>query len=226
MNYQIPSCGEDKEVHGMSRAIRFIPVGAVVGLCAALLVGCASGQEDGRSEQGWDTTIAPQEVTWSSSVGCLSLPSSEVSGPFEQEPGAVPGGFERSPQGAVIAAVVGQGWLAAADDEQWPAVVGQLVAPGQGKDQWAQARATLSVEGCLDPAPEFVGFAFDGFTEDAASLALAVRRPDGGGLYAMPTQLVWQGGGDWRLVLPSQEKAVDAVELDSLEAFITFSKER
>lgn len=201
---------------------RYVP-GVVLGLCTALLVGCSSGEGKETVEQDWDTSIGPQEVTWSSSVGCLALPSSVVSGPHEQEPGAVPHGFERSPQGAVMAAVLGQGWLAAADDDQWPTVVNQLVAPGQGKDQWAQARATLSVEGCLDPAPEFMGFAFDSFTQERASLALAVRRPDGG-LYAMPTQLVWQED-DWRLVLPSQEEAVDAVELDDLDGFVEFAQE-
>ncbi|KQB84077.1 hypothetical protein [Corynebacterium oculi] len=207
----------------MSDCISFKPVGVVMGLCAALLVGCSSGGDESLSAQGWDTGVAPQEMTWSSSVGCLVLPSSVSSGPYEQDPGAVPRGFERSPQGAVMAAVLGQGWLAAADDDQWPMVVNQFVAPGQGKDQWAQARATLSVEGCLDPAPAFVGFAFDSFTEDRAALALAVRRPDGG-LYAMPTQLVWQDE-DWKIVLPSQDEAVDAVELDNLEEFVMFSQE-
>lgn len=191
--------------------------------CGVLLAGCSSGDE-GQDAAGsqWDLEAAPEEVTWSSSVGCLVLPVSKVSGPAHQDEG-VPGGFEHSPQGAVMASVVGQGWLAAAGDEVWPEVATHMVSPGPGRDQWAQARSLMSVEGCLEDPPQFVGFSFESFDEQRASLALAVRRPDGV-MYAMPVQLVWQSE-DWKLVLPTQDEAVDAVELSSLDGFVAFEQE-
>ena len=52
------------------------------------------------------------------------------------------------------------------------------------------------------------------------SPAFAVQWPDQK-VTAQPVQLVWQNTA-WRLVLPTQEEAVDAVELPNLDGFTSF----
>lgn len=192
--------------------------GAVVGACmAGMLAGCGRGEDDSE-EVVVDVSSAPEDVSWRSFHGVL-VPSASDSGPRFSDP--VPHGFDRSPQGAVLAAMNAQVFMAVAGDDQWVDVAQNLLAISPGRDQWAQGRALISVSGSVEDAPEFRGFRVVEYSEDEAAVVLAAEYP-GFGLGAYPVQLVWQSA-DWKVVLPTLEDATDVVALDDLDDFTEFS---
>jgi hypothetical protein len=184
---------------------------------AALVVvtATACGSDNTDEVAGPDLTSAP-EATWSPMAG-IAVPRAEQC-PEKTEP--VEHGYARTPQCAVIAAITGQTLLATTGDAEWPRMANTILAPGPGKDQWVQARALVSVEGRVRNPATFAGFRFTDYSDDRAQVLLAVEWPDGT-LTAQPTQLAWQTG-DWKLVLPTQQTAVDAAEIDNLDGFTEF----
>lgn len=184
---------------------------------AALVVvtATACGSDNTDEVAGPDLTSAP-EATWSPMAG-IAVPRAEQC-PEKTEP--VEHGYARTPQCAVIAAITGQTLLATTGDAEWPRMANTILAPGPGKDQWVQARALVSVEGRVRNPATFAGFRFTDYSDDRAQVLLAVEWPDGT-LTAQPTQLAWQTG-DWKLVLPTQQTAVDAAEIDNLDDFTKF----
>ncbi|GLB65117.1 hypothetical protein OVA21_00395 [Dietzia sp. SL131] len=184
---------------------------------AALVVvtATACGSDNTDEVAGPDLTSAP-EATWSPMAG-IAVPRAEQC-PEKTEP--VEHGYARTPQCAVIAAITGQTLLATTGDAEWPRMANTILAPGPGKDQWIQARALVSVEGRVRNPATFAGFRFTDYSDDRAQVLLAVEWPDGT-LTAQPTQLAWQTG-DWKLVLPTQQTAVDAAEIDNLDDFTEF----
>ena len=109
---------------------------------AALVAGCSSSP-DQPSEPDWDLAAAPS-AQWVSVAG-IATPMSDNDGPAQTTP--VPHGYSPSPQGAVLAAINGQVQMATANDELWTEVSQYLLAPGPGRDQWAQARSLVTVDG-------------------------------------------------------------------------------
>lgn len=171
-----------------------------------------------------DASAAPENITWNLGPAGLEYPVSSVSGPHVTDP--VPSGFSNDPQGAVLAAMATQVFLAAADDESWPLVAQKMLEPGIGRDQWAQARALLSVKGKIENPPQFKAFRVDDFSEGKAIISLAAFYPKENLTAAMPVQLS-HSSGDWRVVLPPQDQAPDLVELgeETLKTFTSLSKE-
>lgn len=196
---------------------------AAVGV-AGLLVGCSLPelQDQAPVSDMAQATVAPV-VSWVPGPSGLVVPVSATDGPLEQSP--VPHGFTRSPQGAVLAAITAQAWMAGAGDETWPKVAEFLLEPGLGRTQWSQARALVSVDGVITDPARFVGFRFDSYSDDAAVVVLATRWPDG--LVAgYPVQLS-HAAGSWRVVVPEQDKAPDMQELteEQLKEFVLFEQE-
>lgn len=192
-----------------------------IALSASLftVTACGSDQEEQatemQAEEAVDLERAP-DASWESVSG-IQAPVESTDGPKENSP--VPHGYERTPQGAVQAAILGQVWMATADDQTWTDVSSTMTAPGQGRDQWAQGRSLMTVSGTVTNAPAFKGFRITDYDEDNAQVVLATEYP-GVGLTAYPVQLTWQG--DWKLVLPSLDTAPDLEEIDGLDGFVEF----
>lgn len=184
-----------------------------------LLASCSNSVPDTSPE--WDLQTVPQQVTWIPGPAGLEYPISEISGPSTASP--VPHGWSADPQGAVLAAMTSQIFLSGADDTLWPTMAQTLVEPGPGRDQWAQARALVSVEGTLDQAPVMQGFQVNEFSETDALVTVAARWPDGT-MAGLPVQLS-RSQGDWRVVLPTQDQAPDLTLLNGaqLADFTTFT---
>lgn len=183
------------------------------------LSGCSS--DDDTDDDGVDLTSAP-DATWSTRGGIAVPSDTDGDGPTTDDP--VPHAFKHTPQGAVLAAINGQVSLAITDDDSWPQMANTILAPGAGKDQWVQARSLMSVTGAVDDPAEFTCFSITDYDDERAQIMLTVTWPDGKAT-AQPTQLVWQGD-DWRLVLPDQDNAPDAVEVTEDDADCTeFSAE-
>lgn len=195
---------------------------AVTLLAAVTLAGCSSDparEDQATGQPEWDVSAAP-EVTWEPVAG-IAAPMSDNDGPAHTDP--VLHGYAPSPQGAVLAAINGQIQMATAHDTTWPQVSQYLLAPGDGRDQWAQARALMSVEGEVENPAEFVGFKVADFSDSDATVVLATEWP-GGELTAYPVQLT-RMNETWRLVLPTQDEAVDMETIETLDGFTRFSAE-
>lgn len=186
-------------------------------LMVAAMSGC--GAEEPAGPAPWDVSAAP-DARWESVAG-IAAPMSDNDGPAAMEP--VPHGYSPSPQGAVLAAINGQIQMATSPDETWPYVSQYLLAPGEGRDQWAQARSLVTVSGEVAEPAEFVGFHIANFSDREATVVLATRWPSGE-MTAYPVQLT-RMSDTWRLVLPPQDETVDVEEIDSLDGFVPFSRE-
>lgn len=190
---------------------------------ALALTSCGSNNDEqpapSAEQPAVDLEAAPADASWSS-VGGLRAPVDSNDGPESTSP--VPHGYAHTPQGAVQAAILGQTWMATADDNTWPEVASTMTAPGPGRDQWAQGRSLISVSGSVekDQAANFKGFKITDYSDDKAQVLLAAEYPDVG-LTVYPVQLRWQND-DWKLVLPDQDNAPDLHELKNLDGFVKY----
>ncbi|MEW1934592.1 hypothetical protein AB0362_20615 [Rhodococcus sp. NPDC079359] len=208
----------------VSRTLRIAATAATVLALAA----CGSGKDDtptSAPDAAPDLRSAPAELTWREVAG-VSVPTSRVDGPHTGT-SVNRSGYSQTPQGAVLAAIVGQTALAVADDRSWPEVVNTVTAPGPGRDEFAAARTAVTVSGSVpaDAAPKFVGFEITDYRQDPLTAAVSVAQTIGTGdqLYAYPVALQWISD-DWRIVLPTAEENIDAVELDSLDGYTTLER--
>lgn len=186
-------------------------------LAVAALTAC--GQNADETAHGPDLTETSPQVEWKPGPAGLQTPTA-AAGPHETAP--VPHDFDDNPHGAVLAAIVGQVWMAGADDDLWPEVSRTLLEPGKGRDQWAQARSLMSVDGTVDNQAEFTGFRFGDYSDEKATVVLATHWPDGKDM-AYPVQLS-HSTGEWRVVLPEQGKEPDMEPLKNADDFIALEE--
>ncbi|MFR9753955.1 hypothetical protein ACL02S_23350 [Nocardia sp. 004] len=194
-------------------------------VCMAVIVtvvvaGCGAGSDSGSPEQTAappNTTAAPAQLVWDTFRG-VRLPRSPIDGP-RNSGDAVPTGYSRTPQGAVLAAVRGQAMLALAGDGEWGRVLSVVTAPGPGRDEFAANRMVLSIRGPVpaDMAPKFVAFKVIGFSNTTAAVHVVTESGTPTHRYAYPVALAWID--DWRIVLPTTAEAVDAIELPTLDGY-------
>lgn len=188
-----------------------------LGAATGLVTGCGSSSDSPESSAvAVDTTSAPAALQWETYRGVL-LPRSAQSGPTRFD--IVPHGYEKSPQGAVLAAVRGQAYLALTPDSQWGGVVSIVTAPGPGRDEFAANRALVSIAGEVpaEKAPKFAAFKVAAYDADAATAVVEVVQQLGEDLFAYPVALEWIG--DWRMVLPTASENVDARVISSLDGY-------
>ncbi|MBF5000686.1 hypothetical protein IRT45_26460 [Nocardia sp. BSTN01] len=145
-----------------------------------------------------DIHAAPTNVTSSVYQG-ISLPVADE-GPH-MVTGAVAAGFTHTPAGAALAAIQAIVRMSLAPDDQWDLVGQQMLAPGAGRDDWAVARAQMSI---TTPAtgtpPKILGYRITGYTPDRADTAIYTQQPDTS-LTCNTATVIWQAG-DWKLLLP------------------------
>lgn len=204
--------------HHLARTIAAL----VISVSAATsLAACSSDDRTTEETQASvDTQAAPENTAWVEGPAGLFYPVSDTAGPHNRGP--VPSGFEHSPQGAVVAAITTQVFLAGADDELWPEVPKTLVEPGEGRDQWSQARALMSVSGdAIATPPKFRGFKVNDYSDTSAIVSLVAEYTNGV-VATMPVQLS-HNSGDWKVVLPNQEQAPDLTEITEEELAADFT---
>lgn len=182
---------------------------------ALVLAGCG-----GSSESSDDTTpevsltSAPAIASWSNLNGVL-VPLGKTDGPTSGiwEPLT---GFSHTPQGAALAAIGQSVQLSTAADQSWSKVLSVVAAGGEGRDAFAVNRSLISSTGTVDPTvvPSIVGYAFADYSDTAATVDIVQRFPDES-LASTRTDVVWVGS-DWKLALPTAEKAVGVTALDEL----------
>ncbi|WP_459547020.1 hypothetical protein [Nocardia sp. X0981] len=187
------------------------PCAAVVLAAAALLAG-AVGCGDGDTTAPPDLSAPPTNVRWIAFQG-VSLPHTDQ-GPSAETNGAATG-FEHSPPGAAVAAMVHTVRLSVADDGQWSNIVAREVVPGPAKDEWAVNRVQLSISGPADPvyAPRLLGYRITEYTDQRAAVDVYSEYSDSS--RAVNHTVVEWFAQDWRLRLPDPEsttRPIDAVD--------------
>lgn len=173
-----------------------------------------------------DTTSPPANLTWEGYNG-VRLPRSITDGPKDYS--AVPHGYTNTPQGAVLAAIRGQAYLALTPDTTWGQMVSVVTAPGSGRDEFAANRALVSVTGSVPPeqAPKFVAFKVIDYTPgESATAAVEVVQEIGSPpqRFVYPVALAWIG--DWRLVLPTAAENIDARPVENLDGYTLIEEKK
>lgn len=151
----------------------------------------------------------------------VALPSSAAAGPREIA-GAVAAGYERSPIGALTAAVqIGYRHLIAPGDE-WRAVTERQVLPGPGRDAYVGLRERAGDR--IEPGElgQVAGFRFVAYSPDLAVIALVSRFPDDGALQVTTSTVAWVDG-DWKLSLQPDGSASPTVgRVEDLSQYIAW----
>lgn len=146
--------------------------------------------------------------------GNLATPRSAAFGPGKR--GDVASCFARSPAGALFAATT-----LATDiyprDQRTKRALKLRAVPGPALE--AALKEDLGAPG---PISQIVGFRFEDYTRDRATVTLAARLtdgPDAGALGATPLTMVWRDG-DWYIEL---QAAGTPIVLSSLDGFVKWS---
>ena len=191
----------DHRQHGLRYRGRIAAIGLAVAFCAAL-AGCGSEESPGPATE-------VTGIEWTTFQG-MAIPTGDQ-GPRTTD-AVTPTGYDRSPAGAVLAAVSATVRMSVADDSQWPSVGQKLIAPGTERDQWAISRAQVSI---TDPvkhgqAPTVLAYALGENSDQQVTVKIYSRLSDHSHTENAAT-VAWMSG-DWRLSLPAGEKpAVRAV---------------
>ncbi|MEU3010128.1 hypothetical protein [Nocardia asteroides] len=186
---------------------------------AALLTvatGC-TGTDTGVDQAATNTTVVPlvpSGVSWRSWQG-IELPVA-AQGPRLIE-GAVASDFDRSPAGAVVAAIHATVRMSLAPDGQWPQVGQRMLAPGPGRDKWATARAQISItEPASDSVPALLGYTVAAYTLTEARVDIYSSFADHS-ITRNTATVIWAIDG-WRLLLPDPVTESPVTVVDSAPA--------
>jgi len=187
-----------------------------------------------------DELKLPPDVTWSETAG-VSLPVSAQAGPRDTSEGRARG-FERSPAGAVLAAVHLLVRVApqVGPDVFDPTLRTQVVGPDAAAmraNVAAQYRVMVEQAGIVFGQPvgrlyaALRGYRIDAYTADAAVLQVMTeaRTSDGQPVMAAVGIEVRWSGGDWALIAPpggSWEQTVTVVGRSEAATFTAFPDTR
>lgn len=165
-------------------------------------------------------TVAPQGVTWEL-FQTVALPSS-AAGPRVRR-GPICAGYDRSPEGALIAALQISTRRLVTPQDGWRQVNLEQVMPSSGRDRFIRLRAQVGDEPPVGGAGQTAGFKFVSYTPEVAVIEIATRFP-GRTTYQVTNLTVRWSEGDWRLVLqPDGSDSSSASSTSSLGSFIPFS---
>lgn len=149
-------------------------------------------------------------------IGKVAAPEAETIGPGRKSGAGVRSCFAHNPAGALFAAATLAAEIYQRDDLTRASLEARSV-PGPELDD-----ALGSDLGSPGPPSQIVGFRFDDYTSERATVTLATQITEGpnrGAIGATPMTLVWQDA-DWLLQLG---QASEPLVLNSLEGFIKWS---
>ncbi|WP_063014227.1 hypothetical protein [Nocardia kruczakiae] len=143
----------------------------------------------------------------------ISLPMADQ-GPHTVT-GAVAAGFTHTPAGAALAAIHALVRISVAPDDQWALVGQQMLAAGAERDDWAVARAQMSITTPVTGTPpKILGYRITGYTPDRADTAIYTQQSDTS-LTCNTATVIWQAG-DWKLLLPDGNHPALVTALNAL----------
>lgn len=159
-----------------------------------------------------DIHAAPTNLTTTVYQG-ISLPVADQ-GPHTVT-GSIAAGFAHTPAGAALAAIHAIVRMSVAPDDQWTSVGQKMLAPGAGRDDWAVARAQMSITTPVTgPPPKILGYRIHGYTPARADTAIYTQQPDTS-LTCNTATAIW-ADGDWKLLLPDGSHPALVTALNAL----------
>lgn len=182
---------------------------AVIVLLWAVLGSCGGSDERADSAsnapgEAVDVFAPPSNVRW---VGFQGIETPHADQGPHTSSSTAPTGYDHSPAGAALAAINATIRMSVANDEQFPQVSRDLLAPGAGRDWFIANRLKISTIDGVDPAqaPKVIGYQVAKYTPGGtAEVTVFSTLPDGS-VSANETTVVWSGGADWKLLLPTAE---------------------
>jgi hypothetical protein len=170
--------------------------------------------------QTWPST-PPLDVTWIFQSGML-MPTHPQLGPTIEDADGVRRCFQRSPAGAVVAAMVTLVQAQAQDKDLYRAVLGRRFAPGAGRTAALGVQRTPVATDPAAPAIQFAGFKIVDYTPSRAIVSVAVQAAVDE-IAALQVTVSWVDG-DWKIVLTPDGRLTptDAMVLVSLYGYIPF----
>lgn len=164
-------------------------------------------------------TTAPEGVTWSV-LGGRALPVSKTYGPTRSD-GPVYAGYQRSPSGALLAAINIQWRAGLSPNGGWRQVLREQIMPGQGRDVIESVGFPDNPTPPEDGYGQTAGFRFVTFSPDRAVVEEALRFRNGL-LQVQRLTVVWDRD-DWRLeVQPDGKAGPYTAAIPNLNGFIKF----
>ncbi|MFI5716988.1 hypothetical protein [Nocardia sp. NPDC051750] len=190
-------------------AHRFGAYRVAVGLLSVVLLTGASGCGDGDAAAPPDLSTPPTNVRWQPFQG-VPIPQTDQGPTAEIDNAAT--GFEHSPPGAGVAAMVHAVRLSVADDSQWSNIAAREVVPGPAKDEWAVNRVQVSISGPADPvyAPRLLGYRITEYSDQRAAVDVYSEYSDSS--RAVNHTTVEWFAQDWRLRLPDPGSTTRPIE--------------
>lgn len=199
---------------------------AIVASAACVTAACGGSSTDdaaGPSAQpAPDLSAPPAGLTWANYQG-VQVPRGDA-GPHGYSHDGVRTGFDRTPQGAALAAATHSVRVGIAPDSSWPKVLTASVAPGPGRDEFAVNRALVSITKPVaqQDAPVIVGYEITDYSPQQATTWVYTREADDS-IAATRVEEVWRES-DWRMEMPPPDdggappvKAVAAVPETAVE---------
>lgn len=176
-----------------------------------MLTGC--GGDAGPAADSSTTpapTAPPTGVSWTT-FGGVQVPCADQ-GPKDCY-GSAPTGFDHTGAGAALAAISATIRMSIAGDQEWPTVVGALVAPSAARDQWSINRVRISISGpvATGTAPTVQGYTIDAYSPQKATVGIITGQPDQS-LTRTTATVVWSAAGDWLLELPATDNTTPRVQ--------------
>lgn len=169
-----------------------------------------------------DLSAPPAGLTWANYQG-VQVPRGDA-GPHGYSHDGVRIGFDRTAQGAALAAATHSVRVGIAPDSSWSKVLTASVAPGAGRDEFAINRALVSITTPVaeQDAPVIVGYEITDYSPQQATTWVYTREADDS-IAATRVEEVWRES-DWRMVMPAPDekdppavKAVAAVPAAAVE---------
>lgn len=174
----------------------------------ASVCGLAGVETEGVLETGPEVEWLPQ--------GPYLYPSSADAGPGETSPEGVRSCFQRTPEGALLAAAGGA--MMMFDPVAYPAWAAYVLSEGEHRESLL-ASATAPEE-LADVAVSIVGFRLESYDGDRAHAVIALEGVSGGrtAWISLSFDLVWEAG-DWRVDATLAEPVL-LVQIPGLDDFV------
>ena len=184
----------------------------------------ADGRPAGCATTGTDQTIpgdTPKGVTWTLNKG-MALPSSAADGPALRGDAGVGYCYSRTPVGAVIAASnIGRG--TGTGQELQDAQFKYSIVPSDLASQ-AAAVPIAADDPAATSGVQLAGFRVISYTQDSASVALALSTTSRPGTFLVGTLAMQWFEGDWRAVMqPGPSVLSTTTTTSSLDGYVPWS---
>lgn len=176
------------------------------------------GLEDGESESG--RLAAGPDVTWNYQ-GTMAVPASQKYGPGDTSSDGIRFCYQRSPEGALLAAA--NGAAHAADPQTLGAWLEHSLAAGEAREQILRQGANENASSPSGMRLDIKGFRVLDYSGDTARIDLGLEGVAEGDTVtlSMVYDLIWEDG-DWKLLVEDPNAPINVAVVPNLSGYTTW----